>query len=98
MRIYFCCCMFEHIEVAFDHGGIQSIYTLTGNEPMAHGVRIIATYRPKIVNTETPSLILYENQHGDKFCARKVNRQTDMATGHWLGDSFHETVMKLPAR
>jgi hypothetical protein len=98
MRIYFCGCMFERIEVAFDHGGIQSIYTLTGNEPMAHAVRIIATYRPKIITSETIPLILYENRHGDKFCARKVNRQTDMATGHWLGDPFNETAMKLPAR
>jgi hypothetical protein len=65
---------------------------------MAYGVRIIAIYRPKIVNIETFPLILYENQHGDKFCARKVYRQTGTAIGHWLGDPFHETVMKLPAR
>jgi hypothetical protein len=98
MRIYFCGCLFERIEVAFDYGGIQSIYTLTGNEHMAYGVRIIAKYRLKIGNTESPSLILYENQYGDKFCARKVNRQTDVATGHWLGDPFHDAVMKLLAR
>jgi hypothetical protein len=65
---------------------------------MAYGVRIIATYRPKIGNTEAPFLILYENQYGHKFCARKLNRQTDMAIGHWLGDPFHDAVMKLPAR